>query len=192
MPGRVLVVRPGLIVGPFDPTDRFTYWPSRIAQGGDVLAPGRPERPIQFIDARDLAAWTVRMMEQRRVGIYNATGPDYLLTMGRFLAECQTVTGSDARLIWVEDRFLLDAGVGPWVELPLWIPEGEMNGLLQVDCRKAWAAGLSFRPLADTVRDTLAWDMTRPAGVERKAGMAAEREAAVLASWQERHGAPVR
>jgi 2'-hydroxyisoflavone reductase len=110
--------------------------------------------------------------------------------MGRFLAECQTVTGSDARLIWVDDRFLRDAGVGPWIELPLWIPEGEMDGLLQTDCRKAWAAGLSFRPLSDTIRDTLAWDATRPADVERKAGMAAEREAAVLASWQERSGAP--
>jgi 2'-hydroxyisoflavone reductase len=109
--------------------------------------------------------------------------------MGRFLAACQAVTGSDARLIWVEERFLLDAGVGPWVELPLWIPEGEMSGLLQIDCRKAWAAGLSFRPLAETIRDTLAWDATRPSGTERKAGMAPDREAALLATWRKRTGA---
>ena len=125
------------------------------------------------------------MVEQGQTGIYNATGPDYRLSMGRLLGECQAVAGSDARLIWVEERFLLDAGVGPWMELPLWLTEGEMSGLLQVDCRKAWAAGLSFRPPADTIRDTLTWDMTRPAGEERKAGMAAEREAAVLASWHE-------
>ncbi len=185
MPGRVLVVRPGLIVGPFDPTDRFTYWPRRVARGGDVLAPGRPERPVQIIDARDLATWTIRLIEQRQTGIYNATGPDYTLSMGHLLTECRSVTGSDAHFVWVDDRFLLDAGVGPWMELPLWIPEGEMSGLLQVDCRKAWAAGLSFRRLAETIRDTLAWDMSRPDGVERKAGMAAEREATVLQSWQE-------
>jgi 2'-hydroxyisoflavone reductase len=182
MPGRVLNIRPGLIVGPHDPTDRFTYWPHRIAQGGEVLAPGRPERQVQFIDARDLAEWTIRMVEAKQTGVYNATGPDYLLTMGQVLEECMRQSGSDARLNWIDEKRLLEAGATPWMEVPLWIPETDPDapGFAATNCNKAFAAGLTFRPLAETVRDTLAWDATRPADVERRAGIKPEREAHYL------------
>ena len=186
LPGRALNLRPGLIVGPHDPTDRFTYWPVRVARGGDVLAPGRPDRQVQIVDARDLAEWNVRMAESRQTGVYNATGPDYVLTMGRLLEECKAVSGSDARFVWVDGQFLLDAGVTPWTEMPLWIPQREdaTGSLLAVNCSKAFAAGLTFRPLAGTVRGTLAWDATRPAGVERRAGLRPEREQELLDTWR--------
>jgi 2'-hydroxyisoflavone reductase len=186
MPGRVLAIRPGLIVGPHDPTDRFTYWPHRIAQGGDVLAPGRPERLVQFIDARDLAEWTIRTVEAKQTGTYNATGPDYPLTMGQVLEACKAQSGSDAHFTWVNEKRLLEAGAIPWMEVPLWVPEDdpESIGFFEVNCRKAFAAGLTFRPLAETVRDTLAWDVTRPADVERRAGIKPEREAYYLQACQ--------
>lgn len=180
LPGRALVVRPGLIVGPFDYSDRFTYWPSRVARGGEVLAPGRPERPVQFVDARDLASWMVALAETRRTGTYNATGPDRRLTMGELLEECVRLTGSGAQLAWVDGAALVAAGAKPWSELPLWLPEEanpEMAGFMRVDCRKAWSDGLAFRPIAETIRDTLAWDAARPAGEERRAGLSPEREA---------------
>jgi 2'-hydroxyisoflavone reductase len=160
LPGRVAHVRPGLIVGPHDPTDRFTYWPRRVAHGGDVLAPGRQERPIQFVDVRDLADWCVRLSEERVVGVFNAVGPGSTLTMGELLEECRTVTGSDARFTWLSDEELAAAGVEPWTELPLWIPEkdSDFGGLLLADNRRAVATGLTFRPLADTIRATLEWD----------------------------------
>ncbi len=186
LPGRVLTVRPGLIVGPHDPTDRFTYWPHRVARGGDVLAPRPPEHPVQFIDARDLAAWTLRMVEEKRTGVYNATGPDYTLTLGETLDTCKSASGDDARFVWADESFLLEQGVEPWMGLPLWIPQGDMSGLQEVDCRRAIAAGLTFRPLADTVLDTLAWDATRPTDIERKAGLHPEREAELLRIWRER------
>src|SRR5207249_4838220 len=119
MPGRVLVIRPGLIVGPHDYTDRFTYWPVRVARGGETLAPGRPDRPVQCVYVRDLAEWAVRMVEARGTGTYHVTGPDYKLTMGRLLETCRDVTGSDARFVWVDEAFLLERGVRPWIELPL-------------------------------------------------------------------------
>jgi 2'-hydroxyisoflavone reductase len=182
MPGRVLNIRPGLIVGPHDPTDRFTYWPYRVAQGGEVLAPGRPEYRVQFIDARDLAEWAIRMAEARQTGTYNATGPDYALTLSQVLEECKRQSGSDARFIWVDEKRLLDAGATPWMEVPLWIPESDPDaaGFSAINCNKAFVAGLTFRPLGETIRDTLAWDATRPADVERKAGIKPEREAHYL------------
>ncbi|HEV7128787.1 MAG TPA: NAD-dependent epimerase/dehydratase family protein, partial [Ktedonobacterales bacterium] len=192
LPGRVLTIRPGLIVGPYDPTDRFTYWPHRIAQGGAVLAPGQPGQDAQFIDARDLAEWIVRMVEGGKTGIYNATGPAAPLTMGALLDACCAVSGGDAQLTWADEDFLLARGVEPWSEMPLWIPvktpEGEpdMTGHSAVNCAKAIAAGLTFRPLDVTIRDTLAWDATRPVDHEWKAGLKREREAEVLAAWQER------
>ncbi len=188
MPGRVLNIRPGLIVGPYDPTDRFTYWVHRVARGGEVLAPGRPEYLVQFIDARDLAEWNVRMVEAEQTGVYNATGLDYPLTMGQLLEECKTVSGSDAQFTWVDEQFLLDAKVQPWMELPLWIPESDPNsaGFSAFDCGKAIADGLTFRPLAETIRDTLAWDATRPADVERRAGLKRERETELLEAWHKR------
>lgn len=186
MPGRVLNVRAGLIVGPFDDSDRFTYWPRRVAEagrdGGDLLAPGKPERQIQLIDARDLAGWIIRLAEARRAGIYNATGPDYVLTMGRLLEECRRATGSAARIVWVEESFLLEAGVQPWSDLPLWLNEDneEHRYFLAIGNEKAVEAGLTFRPLAETIRDTLAWDATRTADPEPRPGLTRERELQLL------------
>jgi 2'-hydroxyisoflavone reductase len=184
MPGRVLNVRPGLIVGPHDQSDRFTYWPHRIAQGGAVLAPGRPAHGVQIIDVRDLADWTIRMIEAGQTGVYNATGPEYRLTMGQVLDACLAACGG-AQLVWVDGQFLLDAGVQPWIGLPLWLPDEDPThaGFDSVDCSKAITAGLHFRPLADTIRDTLAWDATRPADHEWRAGLTREREAELLEAW---------
>ncbi len=187
LPGRVAHVRPGLIVGPHDPTDRFTYWPRRVARGGDVLAPGRPERPVQLIHARDLAEWCVRLAEQQRTGVFNAIGPASTLTMSEVLETCRTVAASDARFTWVSDDDLIASDVKPWTELPLWIPErdAEFGGLLLADNRRALGAGLSFRPLADTVRATLEWDrLEGGANAEspiRVSPMVPEREAELLA-----------
>ncbi|MBI2760045.1 MAG: epimerase [Chloroflexi bacterium] len=187
MPGRTLRVRAGLIVGPHDQSDRFTYWPHRIAKGGDVLAPGSSDRAVQIIDVRDLAEWNVRIAEQRVSGVFNATGPDYTLTMGAVLDACKAVSGSDARFVWASEQFLLDAGAQPWAQLPLWVPDTEENaGFSSIDCSKAFATGLTFRPLAETVRDTLAWDATRPADTERRNGLPPDREAELLQGWRAR------
>jgi 2'-hydroxyisoflavone reductase len=186
LPGRTLHIRPGLIVGPHDPSDRFTYWPRRIAQGGDVLAPAPPDQLVQWIDVRDLAEWNIRLVEQGVTGIYNATGPDAPLTMQRLLETCRAVTGSAARLVWVDEAFLLEQGAVPWMEIPLWVPASEGAGFSAVNCRKAIASGLTFRPLADTVRDTLAWDATRPQDAELRAGLKPEKEAALLQAWRDR------
>ena len=190
LPGRVLNVRAGLIVGPHDYTDRFTYWPRRVAEGGEVLAPGDPERPVQVIDARDLAEWVLEMAGARRAGTFNATGPDYRLTLGRVLETCRGTTGSDARFVWVDEQFLLDAEVGPWMEMPLWLPASDEGNrhIMELNVEKALAAGLKFRPLSETVRDTLEWDLTRPADTQRRAGLAREKERGVLDAWRERGG----
>jgi 2'-hydroxyisoflavone reductase len=193
MPGRVLHVRAGLIVGPHDYSDRFTYWPRRVAEGGEVLAPGDPERQVQLIDVRDLAGRTLEMAEARRAGTFNATGPDYRLTMGRVLETCRGATGSDARFVWVDEQFMLEAGLGPWVEVPLWIPlsgpDDVNRHFMGISVAKAIAAGLKFRPLSETVRDTLEWDLSRPADTQRRAGLAKEKELGVLAAWRARGGA---
>jgi len=191
MPGRVLNVRAGLIVGPYDHTDRFTYWPRRLSEGGDALAPGDPARPVQFVDARDLALWVLSMSEGRRAGTFNATGPDYRLTMGRFLEECGAAAGGGARLVWVDEKFLLEEGLTPWMDVPLWLAESdEVNRyFLAVSVERAVASGLSFRPLEETVRDTLEWDLTRPADAERRAGLARGRERELLAAWRARAAA---
>jgi 2'-hydroxyisoflavone reductase len=175
---KALIIRPGLIVGPYDPTDRFTYWPSRVARGGTVLAPGRPDRAVQFIDARDLAEWVVTMSEQKAVGIYNATGPDYELTMQSLLNACKSLTQSQARFAWIDDATLVANGAGPWMELPLWIPETDPDsrGFLAIDCSKAQKAGLRYRPLEQTISDTYAWDQTRSLELARKAGLTRPRE----------------
>jgi 2'-hydroxyisoflavone reductase len=158
---RAAIARAGLIVGPHDPTDRFTYWPRRLAEGGRVLAPGDPAQPVQLIDARDLGAFLVRLAESRTSGVMNATGPAEPLTLGETLVRI----GPDADLVWVDDRTLLDAGVGPWMELPLWLPGEEHSGILRADISRALAAGIAFRPLEETARDTLAW--SREAGEQR-------------------------
>jgi 2'-hydroxyisoflavone reductase len=175
-PGQSLIVRPGLIVGPHDPTDRFTYWPVRLARGGEILAPGPPERVVQFVDARDLAPWIVRLVDEGRTGVFNATNQG--VSMGELLA--------DGRVTWVTDSFLLEQGVGEWMELPLWIADPEGVGMHHVDVSRAVAAGLAFRPVAETVRDTAAWAATREDGHEPEAGLAPERERELLEAWRTR------
>lgn len=182
--GKVLAVRPGFIVGPYDPTDRFTYWVHRVAQGGDILAPGLPDRPIQFIDVRDLAEWVVRMVEASQTGTYNATGPGKVLTMEQMLEECKSVSGREARFVWVGEQFLLEAKVAPWSELPFWVPQKEnASGLMSINCSRAMTRGLSFRSLAETIQDILAWDATRSFDIERRAGLTSERELQLLQAW---------
>ena len=180
MPGRVLHVRPGLIVGAYDYSDRFTYWARRVADGGDVLAPGRPDRRVRVIDVRDLATWMISMAERRRAGVFNATGAEDGLTMGTLLETCRTVGRSVAKLVWTDEAFLLDQGVSPWSELPLWLPAAH-NGIFEVRNDRAMAAGLTFRPLSDTVASTLAWDRTRPRNEPLRAGLSPERERQLLA-----------
>ncbi|MFZ5817144.1 MAG: NAD-dependent epimerase/dehydratase family protein [Bacillota bacterium] len=186
MPGRVLNVRPGLIVGPHDPTDRFTYWPVRVAAGGEVLAPGERSRLVQIIDARDLAEWIISMVERKGTGVYNATGPNRPYSMEQLLEECRSAAGSDAHFTWVDDAFLVEQQVTPWTGLPLWIPGPGGAGLMNVDVSRALAEGLRFRPLGQTIQDTLAWDRTRPADLQRRAGISREREAELLAAFRGR------
>jgi 2'-hydroxyisoflavone reductase len=185
--GRALIVRPGLIVGPNDPSDRFTYWPWRLAQGGAVLAPGPAERPVQFIDVRDLADWLIRMAETRASGTFNATGPGEPLTFGTFLAAGLAATGNKARLIWLPEPFLLESGVTPWAEIPLWVADanGSYAGFATIDVGNAVAAGLSFRPLAETISATLDWLGEEPQDRVWRAGMKPAREAALLARWRD-------
>jgi 2'-hydroxyisoflavone reductase len=186
MPGRVTNVRPGLIVGPNDNTDRFTYWPVRVARGGDVLAPNRPEDAVQFIDVRDLAAWIVKCIDTKTVGVFNATGNPG--PVGTLLDTCKAASGSDAKFTWVDAPFLEAQKVAAWSDLPCWIPPtGSEAGGNKVSNARAVGKGLAFRPLRDTCKDTLAWWKAQPA--ERQArlrsGLSAEREAAVLAAWRE-------
>jgi 2'-hydroxyisoflavone reductase len=194
LPGRVLVARAGLIVGPFDPTGRFTYWTERVARGGEVLAPAPRERQVQFVDARDLSEWILRMAEGRRAGVFNACGPDYVLTMERFLEGCKEATGGDARFTWVGEQFLLEKGVEAWAELPLWIPESDEKHrcFLAENGDKAFAAGLTFRPVAETARDTLVWQAAGSPGVitdglpfEIKT-LTPEREEELLKEWHDK------
>jgi 2'-hydroxyisoflavone reductase len=176
---RALIVRPGLIVGPHDPTDRFTYWPRRIAEGGRMLAPAPPEAPAQFVDVRDLGAWIVHAAETGLSGTFNATGEP--ITFGRLLDECKRVAGAGTEIVWVPSDALVDAGVGEWTELPLWIASPEFAAMQRADASKAVAAGLTFRPLADTIRDTLAWNAEREWPPAEGVGLAPERERELLA-----------
>jgi 2'-hydroxyisoflavone reductase len=155
-------VRAGLIVGPYDPTDRFTYWPRRIALGGDVLGPGSPDAPVQFIDARDLARWLVELAAGGPGGTFNATGPAEPLTFAKLLERAREAIGSNANVVWVDEQHVLDAEVQPWTELPLWLPGDEYAGMARADVSRALAAGLTFRPVEETVVDTLAWDRGVP------------------------------
>ena len=182
LPGRTLNIRPGLIVGPYDPSDRFTYWPVRLKRGGTVLAPGNPDAPVQIIDVRDLAEWTIRMIEHQQIGIFNATGPEIPLNMRQVLETCLQVAGIPAELVWVDDEFLLGQGVAPFTDLPLWLP-GPAAAMMQISIAKALNAGLTFRPLEETVADTLAWDNTRTSDTQQENGVSAERESELLALW---------
>ncbi len=182
---RALIVRPGLIVGPHDHTDRFTYWPYRSAQGGEVLAPGDPDQAVQFIDARDLAAWIVRAVEARLGGTFNATGPDYRLSMRQFLEACITASRAKAQLTWVSEEFLREAKVEPWSDLPLWVGAKDAK-FDTVNNARAIEAGLTYRPLATTINDILTWSNTRPIDHAWRAGLKPEREREVLAAWHSR------
>jgi 2'-hydroxyisoflavone reductase len=189
MPGRVLNVRPALIVGPGDPTDRFTYWPVRVARGGEVVAPGDPADPVQFVDVRDLGEWIVRAAEAGTRGVFNATGPAAPLGIGGLLATCKKVGKSDATFRWADAAFLEAQKVEAWSDMPVWLPPaGETLGANRVSGARAMAAGLTFRPLETTVADTLAWWKTLPEErrAKPKAGLAPEREAAILAALKAR------
>ncbi|HEX8433930.1 SDR family oxidoreductase [Archangium sp.] len=194
-PGRATHIRPGLIVGPDDPTQRFTYWPVRVARGGEVLAPGGGSDPAQFIDARDLAEWALRTIENRDFGTFNATGPAKPLTMKDLLEACEQASGGNATFTWADAAFLEKHNVRAWMDMPVWVtPEGEMAGMSSVSNAKAMARGLKFRPTVDTARDTLAWfnglPPERQAELQKRAGLTPEREREVLAAWhQQRAGA---
>lgn len=183
---RSLVIRPGLIVGPHDSTDRFPYWPRRLSRGGEVLAPANPGQPVQIIDARDLAGWLLTLIERGTGGTFNATGPAEPMTFGDVLERIRAALGAVATIRWVEGSFLLERGVQPWTELPLWVPP-EDAGHDEVSNQRAIAAGLAFRPLAETARDTLAWDLARPPEARASSpALRPEREAELLREWHAR------
>ncbi len=178
-----------MIVGPGDETDRFTYWPVRIARGGEVLAPGDLSDPVQFIDARDLAEWTIRMAEQGTTGVYNATGPEQRLTISEVLNGIKSALRSNARFTWVTANFLDAQKVAPWSDMPVWVPpRGEDAGMGRISNQRALEKGLTFRPLAVTARDTLAWFKGQPEERQEKlkAGLTPEREEKVLKAWRAR------
>jgi 2'-hydroxyisoflavone reductase len=189
LPNAHASVRAGLIVGPHDPSGRFTYWPLRVEAGGDVLAPGPPERKVQFVDVRDLGEWLVRLAEERIPGAFNAVRPAE--PFGELLEVCREVSGSDARFVWMDESFLLDREVGQWMELPLWLAAEEAP-FLQADVSRAVAAGLQFRPVSETVADTLAWARETGAPLVAEsdrlgaAGMRPERETELVGAWRGR------
>ena len=191
-PGINTIIRPNLIVGPLDRTDRFTYWPARIDKGGEVLAPDKPEDPCQFIDSRDLAEWMIRMAEMREFGTFNAIGPEKPLTIGEMLYGIKAVTTAGAQFTWVPWDFLQAQGIRPWSQMTVWMPPyGRTAGFQRRSAAKAIAKGLTFRPLAVTAKDTLDWHKTRPAEEQAATlegkinGLSMKREAEVLAAWKE-------
>ena len=187
-PGKSLLIRPGLIVGPRDETDRFTYWPVRIDRGGEVLAPGNPSDPVQFIDGRDLAEWTIRMVENSDTGIYNATGPAKELGIGGMLDGIKSALNSNATFTWADAEFLKQQKVEAWSDMPVWA--GDELGLSRTNISRALAKGLTFRPLADTARDSLTWFKAQKPERQAKlrAGLTAEREAEVLTALHKQGG----
>ena len=183
-PGKTLIIRPGYIVGPGDESDRFTYWPVRVERGGEVLAPGTPADPIQIIDARDLAEWTIRMVEQGTTGSFNAVGPKSRLGIGRMLDDIKKTTNSDARFTWVDDKFLTSEKLID--DIPIWTsPHGPEIGYSTMNINKAVSKGLTFRPLSNTTRATLDWFRKQPTSrqLKMRAGIKPERETEVLAAW---------
>ena len=186
-PGMTTIIRPGLIVGPGDETDRFTYWPVRLARGGEVLAPGDGSDPVQFIDARDLAEWTIRMAESRAFGTFNATGPEHPIQMREMLSAIAAAIHADARLTWVAADFLEAQKVAPWSDIPVWVGgERESAGFAQRSIDNALAAGLTFRPLGITASDTLDWFKQQSADRQArlKAGLSPVREEELLSRWK--------
>jgi 2'-hydroxyisoflavone reductase len=192
MPDRTTVIRPGLIVGPMDRTDRFTYWPVRVSRGGEVLAPGAPDQGIQFIDVRDLMSFTLKCIEEQRFGVYHCTGKADAVTTGKLLTQSLEASESDAQFTWMPSDFLQEQEVVPWQEMTCWLPaDGEYAGFGSVDVSRAMKAGLGFRPLKSTIEDTLEWWSTQPENpegprTELRAGIAPEKEEKVLAAWHAR------
>src|SRR6266446_3963566 len=185
-PGKTLVIRPGLIVGPGDETDRFTYWPVRIDRGGEAVAPGERDDPVQYIDARDIAEWTIRMVEQGTTGTFNATGPKSRLTIGEMFEGIKKATKTESRFTWADADFLAAQKVRAWSDMPVWVPpRGGSAGFSEISIKKALDKGLTFRAIPDTTRATLDW--FRKQAPERqaklKAGLTPAREAEVLAAW---------
>ncbi len=187
---RGIVVRPGLIVGPGDRSDRFTYWPVRIDRGGEVVAPGDGGDWAQYVDVRDLGAFMVHLVEQEASGTFNATGPASPLTMAGMLYGIRAVTSTPVTITWVDTEVLRAHEVGGWMEMPVWVyPTEETRGFSAYDCSKAMAAGLTFRPLADTARDTLEWWKSKPPEEQTlRTGLDPEKEAAILRDWHARKG----
>jgi 2'-hydroxyisoflavone reductase len=194
LPGRVANVRPTVVVGPHDPTNRFTYWVTRIAEGGDVLVPRPPDQRVQVIDGRDLGEWIVRLAQERVAGVFNACGPAEPLTMDGFVTAIRDTVEPDAALEWVDEAFLVEAGVEPYTELPFWLAPSanpDWSGFNAHDPARALATGLTLRPLEDTIRATLAWAEQAPApepreiGVDRApAGLTRARERELLDAWK--------
>lgn len=184
---RGLLLRAGLIVGPYDEIDRFPYFVRRVARGGEVLAPEDASLPVQVIDARDLVQWVYRMVERGSAGTFNVAGLADSLTLGSLLETCREVSGSDASFTWVSGRFLEQQGVGYWHELPFWLPRDQLDFWARIDVSKALQEGIRYRPLADTIRDTLEWDRTRPPGSQRSdaGGLDPEKERRVLSAWHD-------
>ena len=187
---RGVVVRPGLIVGPGDRSGRFTYWPVRIDRGGEVLAPGDGTDLAQIVDVRDLARFMVHLVEEEATGTYNATGPEAPMTMEEMLYGIRAITSSPVSFTWVAADFLREQGVGAWMEMPVWVyPDPEMQGFSAYDCSKAINAGLSFRPLAETARDTLSWWKGLSEEEQTlRTGLTPEREGEILRAWHARAG----
>jgi len=179
---RSLIVCPGLIVGPNDPTARFSYWIRRCARGGPMLVPNVPEYPIQLIDVRDLARWMIGLVERGAHGVFNAVGPSATLSLSRFLSDCAKALGTNASPVWVPVDYLIKQGVQAWSDLPLWAGDEE-RGIAQVDGARAWSAGLRLRPLEETARDTWRWIQAN-AATASSGGLTDEREAELLAAWR--------
>jgi len=179
-----LNIRPGLIVGEDDPTDRFAYWIYRINKGGKILAPGEKKKKVQFIDVKDLSDWTIKMIEKKKNGVYNATGPDYNLTFEKLLEVCKKVSGTNPEIEWVDEKFLTDEKIAPYTELPLWLPEDSEGGN-NVNISKAIKDGLTFRSLEETLRDSLEY-VTRSRGGKLKFGLDENKEIELLKKWEER------
>jgi 2'-hydroxyisoflavone reductase len=181
---RAIVVRPGLIVGPYDNSDRFTYWPARMTRGGDVLVPNFKDQPVQIIDVRDLAEWCLRLFEDQVSGVFNATAPAKPYRFEEVMAAC--VAGTSARLVWVDGPFLEKNKIEPWSDLPLLVGyDGSGVGLNQMDISRALATGLQLRPLEEIVSDAREWAASRPADHSWKAGLSPDREASLLTSWRQ-------
>ena len=189
-PGRAIVVRPHLIAGPDDPTDRFTYWPVRMSRGGEVMAPGQPTDPIQFIDVRDLTEFTMSLIEGSAGGVFNAVGPLSRMSVAEMLYGIRAISSTDVSFTWIDADFLSEHRVRGWSHLTVWInPTGDYMGMDQINNERSVANGLTFRPLAVTARDTLDWWNSLPE--ERRAeprnGLAPDREVEVLAIWHARN-----